>query len=137
MLEQVHRIVDSIYNLYEVRKYCSAVFLDVSQAFDKVWHVRLLQKIKQNFLHNCFILLKSYLDEQYFLVKHDNATTKLNLIQTGIPQSSVFGSILYLIYTADIPIQNDVTMGTFTDDVAVLAVHLNLICFQNTSRQSK
>jgi hypothetical protein len=33
----------------EADRYCAAVFLDVSQAFDKIWHERLLNKIKNSF----------------------------------------------------------------------------------------
>jgi len=42
-----HRLTDIINKALDNQKYCSAVFLDVSQAFDKVWHQGLLQKIKQ------------------------------------------------------------------------------------------
>jgi hypothetical protein len=46
-IQQCHRITDIINKAFEEHKYCSAVFLDVSQAFDKVWHQGLLYKIKQ------------------------------------------------------------------------------------------
>ena len=45
-IEQVHRIVDKIGKDLEEKRYCSAAFLDISQAFDKVWHVGLLYKLK-------------------------------------------------------------------------------------------
>jgi hypothetical protein len=50
----------------ENRKYCAAVFLDVSQAVDKVWHPRLLIKIKILLPLQYFNLLKSYLSERQF-----------------------------------------------------------------------
>ncbi|MGR0295350.1 RNA-directed DNA polymerase, partial [Klebsiella pneumoniae] len=37
-VEQVHRITHEIEKVLEEKKICSAVFLDVAQAFDKVWH---------------------------------------------------------------------------------------------------
>jgi SET domain-containing protein len=45
-IQQCHRITDTINKAMEEEQYCSAVFLDVSQAFDKVWHPGLLLKIK-------------------------------------------------------------------------------------------
>jgi hypothetical protein len=45
------------------RQYCTAVFLDVSQAFDKVWHPGLLFKIKRLLPLKYFNLLKSYLSD--------------------------------------------------------------------------
>ena len=43
--QQCHRLTDIINKTFEDRNYCNAVFLDVSQAFDKVWHPGLLAKI--------------------------------------------------------------------------------------------
>jgi hypothetical protein len=42
---QIHRITNEIILIFEAKKYCSAVYLDVSQTFDKVSHDRLLFKI--------------------------------------------------------------------------------------------
>jgi len=47
-VQQCHRITDTINKALEDQQYCTAVFLDVSQAFDKVWHAGLLFKIKNN-----------------------------------------------------------------------------------------
>jgi hypothetical protein len=46
-IQQCHRITDVNNKAFEEHKYCSSVFLDVSQAFDKVWHQGLLYKIKK------------------------------------------------------------------------------------------
>lgn len=61
IIEQVHRIVDKINNSFLSKKYCSAVFLDVSQAFDKVWHDGLLCKITQILPSKYYKFLRSYL----------------------------------------------------------------------------
>jgi hypothetical protein len=45
-VQQRHRTTDTINKALEDKQYCTAVFLDVSQAFDKVWHPGLLLKIK-------------------------------------------------------------------------------------------
>ena len=46
-IQQCHRVTDKINKAFEEHKYCSEVFLGVSQAFDKVWHQGLLYKIKK------------------------------------------------------------------------------------------
>ena len=46
--QQVHRATWTVKKALDERKYCSAVFLDVSQAFDRVWHNGLKYKIKHN-----------------------------------------------------------------------------------------
>lgn len=53
-IEQIHRITDTISRTLECKQYCSTVFLDISQAYDRVWHDGLLHKIKQLFLHSFF-----------------------------------------------------------------------------------
>ena len=45
-IQKCHRVADTINKALENRQFCTAAFLDVSQAFDKVWHPGLLYKIK-------------------------------------------------------------------------------------------
>lgn len=122
-IEQVHRIVSVVRKDLEEKRYCSAAFLDISQAFDKVWHTGLLYKIKQLLPHTYYCILKSYLTDRMFQVKFDDAISKLQNIQSGVPQGSVLGPVLYLMYTADLPITPSLTIATFADDTALLASH--------------
>jgi len=45
-IQQCHRVVHEINKTFEDKKYCFSVFLNISQAFDRVWHDGLLYKIK-------------------------------------------------------------------------------------------
>jgi hypothetical protein len=47
-IEQTHRVVRQINEALENKQYCSAAFLDISQAFDKVWHTGLLYKLRRS-----------------------------------------------------------------------------------------
>lgn len=120
-IEQVHRVCEHIRNTLENKKYCSAVFLDVQQAFDKVWHNGLLYKLKKLLSNNLYLLLKSYLDSRIFYVKINNSTSNFYDIKAGVPQGSVLGPSLYLIYTADVPESENVVTATFADDTAILS----------------
>lgn len=101
------------------------MFLDISQAFDRVWHEGLLFKIKSMLPINYYNFIKTYLSNRSFFVKQKEETSKLYEILAGVPQGSVLGPILYLIYTFDLPITESVTTGTFADDTAVLAIDAN------------
>lgn len=120
--EQVHRVYHTIRQCFENKKYCSAAFLDVQQAFDRVWHKGLLSKIKEKLPHSVFHILKSYLSNRLFQVKQGDARSSLFPINAGVPQGSVLGPILYNIYTSDLPTLDDVTVATYADDIAFLAV---------------
>lgn len=120
-IEQLHRVCNKIRESFEKKEYCSAVFLDVQQAFDRVWHKGLLYKLKMVLPHTYYSLLESYLSERLFRVKCKEAHSKLYDIKAGVPQGSVLGPSLYSLYTADIPQSRNVTTATYADDTAALS----------------
>jgi hypothetical protein len=122
-VEQTHRIIHTIHQALEDKQYCTSVFSDVSQAFDKVWHVELIFKIKQVFPIQYFRLLKSYLSDREFRTRVNQEVSSQYTIQSGVPQGSVLGSILYVLYTTDLPTSVHTTTGTFADDTVILARH--------------
>lgn len=126
-IEQVHRVAKTIRSDLEHKRYCSAVFLDISQAFDKVWHIGLLYKLKKHLPHELYQVLKSYLNNRYFQIKYGESLSSLHPINSGVPQGSVLGPVLYLLYTSDLPISNNTVMATFADDTAILASHTDPI----------
>jgi hypothetical protein len=111
----------------ENKKTCAAVFLDIQQAFDKVWHQGLLYKLKRILPSQLYFILKSYLSNRHSDIKTSKDETNYHPIQAGVPQGSVLGPFLYLMYTADIPITNETNMATFADDTAILALDQNPI----------
>ncbi|KAH8269777.1 hypothetical protein KR018_003553, partial [Drosophila ironensis] len=102
-IEQCHRIVEIIKDAFEKKDYCATVFLDVKQAFDKVWHLGMLYKIKKWLPAPYFMLLKSYLSNRNFYVQQNDEHSEIYAINAGVPQGSVLGPVLYTVYTADLP----------------------------------
>lgn len=105
----------------ENKLYCSSVFLDVKQAFDRVWHQGLLFKLKHLLPTPFYLLLKSYLSGRSFYVNINGDESEIVRINAGIPQGSVLGPVLYTIFTSDMPISDNVTIATYADDTAILA----------------
>jgi hypothetical protein len=65
-LEQVHRIIEAIEQAREGKKICTAVFLDVSQAFNRVWHKGLEYELRTLLPKQYRYILTSYIREKNF-----------------------------------------------------------------------
>lgn len=118
--EQCHRIVDYIRKSFEDKQYCVGAFLDVTKAFDKVWHLGLLYKLRGLLSPYLFVLLRSYLSKRSFYVQVGDGRSQVGEIGSGVPQGSVLGPHLYVIYTSDMPTLRDGINATFADDTAFL-----------------
>lgn len=98
------------------------MFLDVAQAFDKVWHEGLVYKLSTLLPGNICRLLESYLTNRKYRVANEEARSDFFPIIAGVPQGSVLGPTLYLLYTADIPVDNNATIATYADDTVLMTV---------------
>lgn len=133
-VEQANRVYNTIANALEAGDFCSAVFLDIQQAFDKVWHPGLLYKIKQA-IPKFYLLLRSYLKNRTFQVKRGTEVTDLYSIRSGVPQGSVLGPVLYTLFTADLPVRRNTFVATFADDTAIMATHCNEVSHCESSKE--
>jgi len=113
--EQIHRIVKKINTHMNAGRYCTAAFLDVSQAFGKVWHAGLLHKIKRCFPPDVYAIIKSHLLQRIFRVKFREVVTQLKNINSGVTQ----GSVLCLLYTADLPVAQDTITVTYANNTDI------------------
>lgn len=103
-------------------RYSAMVLLDINKAFDSVWHNGLIYKlIKLNFHPAMIKLLHSYLEDRFFFVQINNGKSTLRLIKTGLPQGSVLGPLLFLIFINDIPRRDQTSLTLFAGDAAILA----------------
>ena len=76
------------------------VFIDLSKAFDTIDHTTLLSKLEcygiRGIAHD---LLRSYLSNRYQLINIDGTNSNKELVSYGVPQGSVLGPLLFLIYS--------------------------------------
>nr|AMS38375.1 hypothetical protein [Bactrocera tryoni] len=135
-IDQVHRITSIIEDAMEKKQNCTAVFLDVSQAFDRVWHHGLLHKLRLLFPQHLTELLASYLSNRYFRIKQGQSYTTLQPIKTGVPQGSVLGPLLYILFTSDMPTPPNCTIATFADDTCIITTGKNVVESSNRMQSS-
>ena len=91
----------------------------MSKAFDKVWHDGLLFKLQWNGIEGQLLqLFKSYLSNRNQRVIINGFESEWGLIEAGVPQGSVLGSLLFLIYINDL--ENGITSNVkfFADDTS-------------------
>jgi hypothetical protein len=67
--------------------------------------------------------LRSYLRDRTFRKKITDQKSDTFPIQAGVPQCSVLGPILFVLYTSDFPATNNTTTGTLADDTVILSTH--------------
>lgn len=125
--EYVQKILDAINN----SKYAVGLLLDMSKAYDRVRHSTLLDKLYETGIrgttHKWF---KSYFEnrKQYVEIENTNFNTgRIENIRSeeismkgSIPQGSVLGCILFLIYINDFPHELDDQCTLFADDISVI-----------------
>ena len=79
-----------------------AVFLDISKAFDKVWHEGLVFKLKTYGISGTLLaLIESYLSNRQQRVVVNGKTSAWSYISTGVPQESILGPLFFLVYIND------------------------------------
>ena len=95
------------------------VFLDISKAFDKVWHIGLLFKAWVE--GQSLALLKDYLYSGKQRVVLNGQTSDWRKINSGVPQESVLGPLLFLIFINDLPDGIASLCKIFADDTSLFS----------------
>lgn len=118
---QLTNIVHRLYKNMDDECETCMVFLDVSKAFDKVYHKGLLFKLRQIGISGCLLLwLESYISNRRQRVVVDGIHSPWTSTNAGVPQGSILGPLLFLIFINDISdnILSDVFI--FADDTSLM-----------------
>ena len=116
----VFQLIDIFHNIcqaFDNSMFSCIVFCDVSKAFDRVWHKGLLFKLRQNGIDGKLLeWLNSYLSQRKQKVCFKSCYSGLKSIFAGVPQGSVLGPLLFLVYINDIAKQLLSLTRLFADD---------------------
>ena len=123
---QLIQLIDNLAHNIDNRIQTDAILLDFQKAFYKVPHQRLLYKFAYYGIspqaHNWVQSFLTNRTQQVLL--EGNMSSPIN-VTSGVPQGSVLGPLLFLIYTNDLPdyIQNNSTVKLFADDTIIYHPH--------------
>ena len=117
-------LVNFVSDGFDCKETTLGCFIDLSKAFDTVNHDILLQKLYyygvRGTAHNWF---KSYLSNRKQLVRINNHSSSFNNIICGVPQGSILGPLLFLVYINDLPLISShckIKFILFADDTSIL-----------------
>jgi hypothetical protein len=126
----LNTLISNIREKVDKKHFVIPVFLDLSKAFDTINHQLLLIKLKfYNFDDSTIALIENYLSNRTMIVKLNGSLSKSAKLEIGVPQGSVLGPLLFIIFINDlIYLQLQSKLIMFADDTTTL---LSSLCIQD------
>ena len=121
-------LTDKLIRSLENGEFVIGVYLDFSKAFDTVDHEILLSKLSHYGIRgNCLNWFQSYLSNRKQFVTYNGVSSPVNRITCGVPQGSILGPLLFLLYINDLGnMCSSTTSILFADDTNIFKIGNNL-----------
>lgn len=117
---QLLSIYDNLCQNYDSATTTQSIFFDISKAFDRVWHKGLIHKLNSIGIRgNLLKWFKDYLTSRTQVVVLKNEMSDELPVCAGVPQGSVLGPMLFLIYINDITLNIQSIITLFADDTSI------------------
>jgi len=121
----VSKFIDEIFKAQD--KISLGIFIDAKKAFDTIDHRTLLKKLARYGFRGAELkLIENYLFNRYQVTEIDGVVSDLVKILAGVPQGSILGPLLFLIYINDLPNASNFRKFLFADDTSLHMSDKNL-----------
>ena len=129
---QLLEVLNDFTKLIEMKDNIDVIYLDFSKAFDTVPHMRLINKLKAYGIEgNLIKWITNFLSDRKQRVKVNSSYSDYAPVISGIPQGSILGPILFVIYINDLPEIIENSCKIFADDTKLYASPKNKITLQS------
>ena len=122
-INQLLSITYEILHCFDEGMETRAIFLDIPKAFDKVWRKGLIYKLRQNgFSGNLMALLTDFLSNRKQGVVLNGQHSSWADIKAGVPQGSILGPLLFLVYINNLTENLHSNLKLFADDTSLFSI---------------
>ena len=129
---QLLEVLNDLSKMIEDGDCIDIIYLDFSKAFDTVPHQRLLTKLNAYGIDgNLLKWIESFLSERRQRVRVNQSYSNYSPVSSGIPQGSILGPLLFIIFINDLPDDITCICKIFADDTKIYNSHKNHILIQN------
>ena len=116
-------IYNTFCKAFDEGKEIIAIFCDISKAFDRVWHKRLLYKLETAGISGSFLSwFTDYLNDRLQRVVLRGNSSAWTPIKAGVPQGSILGPLLFLLYINNIVEDINSPIRLFADDTSLYII---------------
>lgn len=126
-IDALVRLTEDFAHGLNMKKTTIGIALDIEKAFDTVWHSGIIYKlINCQTPHYIIQIIRNYLSDRTFSVHIGSTKSKQHCNTAGVPQGSILGPVLYIVYTHDIPTHPKTKLSVYADDTFVYCTSTNI-----------
>lgn len=129
---QLLEVMNDLTNLNDSNVPTDIIYLDFRKAFDTVPHVRLINKLKAYGIEgNLLSWIYNFLTDRQQRVRVNTEYSDFSAVASGIPQGSILGPLLFIIFINDLPDNLQSTCKIFADDTKIYGPSQNSYTLQD------
>ena len=126
-------LTNKIQSAFDKGFYAGMILIDLQKAFDTIDHEIFLKKLDcLGFGAETIAWYRSYLEDRYFVVNIDNCFSGKARLVCGVPQGSILGPLIFLIYANDMAQSVNCNLYLYADDSCLLCIDKDIKVIENT-----